>query len=167
MIPKPRDTSPTGMVSIVGRHWPSCCLKTQTRSQPSWLPMNMILRWFRRAAIPGSWVATPDSSGKTILLSLRRMNRIREIDATNMSMTVEAGCVLQTLHEKTEEAGLYFLNLAAKGSCTGGGNLGTNAGGLNVALWNHARANARCRGRVDGRASPSPAERASQGQYRL
>ena len=95
--------------------------------------------------------ATPDSSGKTILLSLRRMNRIREIDATNMSMTVEAGCVLQTLHEKTEEAGLYFpLNLAAKGSCTIGGNLGTNAGGLNGALWNHARANTWCRGVLMG-----------------
>jgi len=84
--------------------------------------------------------ATPDSSGRTILLSLRRMNRIREIDATNMSMTVEAGCVLQTLHEKTEEAGLYFpLNLAAKGSCTIGGNLGTNAGGLNVVRYGTTR----------------------------
>ena len=84
--------------------------------------------------------ATPDNSGKTILLSLRRMNRIREIDATNMSMTVEAGCVLQTLHEKTEEAGLYFpLNLAAKGSCTIGGNLGTNAGGLNVVRYGTTR----------------------------
>ena len=41
--------------------------------------------------------ATPDHAGNSILLSLRRMNRIREIDATNMSMTVEAGCVLQTL----------------------------------------------------------------------
>ena len=68
------------------------------------------------------------------------MNRIREIDATNMSMTVEAGCVLQTLHEKTEEAGLYFpLNLAAKGSCTIGGNLGTNAGGLNVVRYGTTR----------------------------
>lgn len=84
--------------------------------------------------------ATPDTSGRTILLSLRRMNRIREIDATNMSMTVEAGCVLQTLHEKTEEAGLYFpLNLAAKGSCTIGGNLGTNAGGLNVVRYGTTR----------------------------
>ncbi len=84
--------------------------------------------------------ATPDSSGRTILLSLRRMNRIREIDATNMSMTVEAGCVLQTLHEVTEREGLYFpLNLAAKGSCTIGGNLGTNAGGLNVVRYGTTR----------------------------
>ena len=84
--------------------------------------------------------ATPDSRGRTILLSLRRMNRIREIDATNMSMTVEAGCVLQTLHEASEREGLYFpLNLAAKGSCTIGGNLGTNAGGLNVVRYGTTR----------------------------
>jgi len=84
--------------------------------------------------------ATPDDSGKSILLSLRRMNRVREIDATNMSMTVEAGCVLQTLHEVTEREGLYFpLNLAAKGSCTIGGNLGTNAGGLNVVRYGSTR----------------------------
>ena len=45
-------------------------------------------------------------------------------------MTVEAGCILQTLQDKADDAGLYFpLNLAAKGSCTIGGNLGTNAGG--------------------------------------
>ena len=84
--------------------------------------------------------ATPDDVGNSILLSLRRMNRIREIDATNMSMTVEAGCVLQTLHDTTEKQGLYFpLNLAAKGSCTIGGNLGTNAGGLNVVRYGTTR----------------------------
>ena len=84
--------------------------------------------------------ATPDAAGNSILLSLRRMNRIREIDATNMSMTVEAGCVLQTLHDETEKQGLYFpLNLAAKGSCTIGGNLGTNAGGLNVVRYGTTR----------------------------
>jgi len=84
--------------------------------------------------------ATPDADGHSILLSLRRMNRIREIDATNMSMTVEAGCVLQSLHEATEREGLYFpLNLAAKGSCTIGGNLGTNAGGLNVVRYGTTR----------------------------
>ena len=84
--------------------------------------------------------ATPDADGRTILLSLRRMNRIREIYATNMSMTVEAGCVLQSLHEETEKQGLYFpLNLAAKGSCTIGGNLGTNAGGLNVVRYGTTR----------------------------
>ena len=52
----------------------------------------------------------------TILLSLRRMNKIRQIDKQNMSMTVEAGCILQTLQDEADDAGLYFpLNLAAKG----------------------------------------------------
>ncbi|MEC7438579.1 MAG: FAD-binding oxidoreductase [Pseudomonadota bacterium] len=84
--------------------------------------------------------ATPDDTGHSILLSLRRMNRIREIDPVNMSMTVEAGCVLHSLHEATEQQGLYFpLNLAAKGSCTIGGNLGTNAGGLNVVRYGTTR----------------------------
>ncbi|MGB1758667.1 MAG: FAD-binding oxidoreductase, partial [Candidatus Puniceispirillaceae bacterium] len=84
--------------------------------------------------------ATPDASGQTILLSLRRMNKIRQIDKQNMSMTVEAGCILQTLQDKADDAGLYFpLNLAAKGSCTIGGNLGTNAGGLNVVRYGTTR----------------------------
>ena len=84
--------------------------------------------------------ATPDPKGNSILLSLRRMNRIHEINPSNMSMTVEAGCILQTLHESAEEQNLYFpLNLAAKGSCTIGGNLGTNAGGLNVVRYGTTR----------------------------
>ena len=84
--------------------------------------------------------ATPDASGHTILLSLRRMNKIRQIDKQNMSMTVEAGCILQTLQDGADDAGLYFpLNLAAKGSCTIGGNLGTNAGGLNVVRYGTTR----------------------------
>ena len=84
--------------------------------------------------------ATPDASGHTILLSLRRMNKIRQIDKQNMSMTVEAGCILQTLQDSADDAGLYFpLNLAAKGSCTIGGNLGTNAGGLNVVRYGTTR----------------------------
>ena len=85
--------------------------------------------------------ATPDDSGNSILLSLRRMDKVREIDTQNMSMTVEAGCVLQNLQDIADEAGLYFpLNLAAKGSCTIGGNLGTNAGGLNVVRYGTTRA---------------------------
>ncbi len=84
--------------------------------------------------------ATPDAQGNSIVLSLSRMNRIREIDPDNMSMTVEAGCILQTLHDMTEAQNLYFpLNLAAKGSCTIGGNLGTNAGGLNVVRYGTTR----------------------------
>ncbi len=85
--------------------------------------------------------ATPDTQGNSIVLSLRRMNKIREFDIQNMSMTVEAGCILQNLQDVADDAGLYFpLNLAAKGSCTIGGNLGTNAGGLNVVRYGTTRA---------------------------
>ena len=84
--------------------------------------------------------ATPDDVSHNIVLSLRRMNKIRAIDSQNMSMTIEAGCILQTLQNKADDAGLYFpLNLAAKGSCTIGGNLGTNAGGLNVVRYGTTR----------------------------
>ena len=53
--------------------------------------------------------ATPDESGNSILLSLRRMNKVRDIDNQNMSMTVEAGCILQNLQDIADNAGLYFL----------------------------------------------------------
>ena len=49
--------------------------------------------------------ATPDESGNTILLSLRRMNKVRDFDTKNMSMTVEAGCILQNLQEIAEDSG--------------------------------------------------------------
>ena len=82
----------------------------------------------------------PDASGKAVILSLSRMTNIREINTANRSMVVEAGCILQTLHEAVEEKGLYFpLNLAAKGSCSIGGNLATNAGGVNVLRYGNTR----------------------------
>jgi FAD/FMN-containing dehydrogenase len=75
-----------------------------------------------------------------ILLSLERMNRIRGIDAADMSMTVEAGVVLAKVQEIAAENGAYFpLSLAAEGSCTIGGNLSTNAGGVNVLRYGSAR----------------------------
>ncbi|WP_119155758.1 FAD-binding oxidoreductase [Caldimonas tepidiphila] len=84
--------------------------------------------------------ATPDTSGRQVLLSLQRMNRVREIDAANLTMTVEAGCVLQALQQQAKAAGLLFpLSLAAEGSCTIGGNLATNAGGTQVLRYGNAR----------------------------
>src|SRR6185437_14737370 len=77
--------------------------------------------------------ATPDDSGRAVILSLQRMNRIRGIDTDNDTMEVEAGCVLQTVQQAAREAGRLFpLSLAAEGSCTIGGNLATNAGGTHV-----------------------------------
>jgi FAD/FMN-containing dehydrogenase len=84
--------------------------------------------------------STPDGSGRQVLLSLTRMQRIRQLDAANLTVTVEAGCVLQTLQEACEEAGfLYPLRMASEGSCTVGGNLGTNAGGTQVLRYGNTR----------------------------
>lgn len=82
----------------------------------------------------------PDDSGSAIVLSLERMNRIREISVSALTMTVEAGCVLASLHETVEAQGLFFpLNFGAKGSCMIGGNLATNAGGSNVVRYGNTR----------------------------
>lgn len=85
--------------------------------------------------------AIPDESGTQILLSMARMNRIRNVDADNFSIEVDAGCVLQTIQEAALDAGRYFpLSLGAEGSCQIGGNIATNAGGLNVIRYGTARA---------------------------
>jgi len=82
----------------------------------------------------------PDDSGTQVLLTLSRMDRVRSIDAANLTMTVEAGCVLQSVQEAAAAAGLLFpLSLAAEGSCTIGGNLATNAGGTQVLRYGNAR----------------------------
>ncbi|HEV8689934.1 MAG TPA: FAD-binding oxidoreductase [Ideonella sp.] len=82
----------------------------------------------------------PDGSGEQILLNLGRLNRVREIDADNLTLTAEAGCVLQSIQQTASDHGLLFpLSLAAEGSCTIGGNLATNAGGTQVLRYGNAR----------------------------
>ena len=82
----------------------------------------------------------PDGSGTQVLLSLQRINQVREIDRANLTMTVEAGCVLQAVQQAAREQDLWFpLSLAAEGSCTIGGNLATNAGGTQVLRFGNAR----------------------------
>ena len=82
----------------------------------------------------------PDNSGQQIVLSMTRMNAVRAIDPANLTITVEAGCVLQNLQTAAEQAGFLFpLSLGAEGSCTIGGNLGTNAGGTQVLRYGNAR----------------------------
>lgn len=84
--------------------------------------------------------STPDASGRQVVLNLTRMNRVRAIDAGNLTLTVDAGCVLQNLQQVAEDAGFLFpLSLAAEGSCTIGGNLGTNAGGTQVVRYGNTR----------------------------
>jgi FAD/FMN-containing dehydrogenase len=82
----------------------------------------------------------PDNSGAQVLLSLQRLQRVRSIDLANLTITVEAGCVLQAVQAAAAGAGLLFpLSLAAEGSCTIGGNLATNAGGTQVLRYGNAR----------------------------
>jgi len=84
--------------------------------------------------------ATPDNSGKQVVLNLKRMNQIREIDIANQTITLEAGCILQAAQDKAAEQGFLFpLSLGAEGSCMIGGNLATNAGGTNVLRYGNAR----------------------------
>jgi FAD/FMN-containing dehydrogenase len=84
--------------------------------------------------------ATPDASGRAVVLLTTRLNRIREIDTANDTMTVEAGCILQAVQESAREAGRLFpLSLGAEGSCTIGGNIATNAGGTAVLRYGNMR----------------------------
>jgi FAD/FMN-containing dehydrogenase len=84
--------------------------------------------------------ATPHEHGREIVLSLRRMDRVRELDADNFSMIVEAGCLLADVRGAAEAAGRFFpLTLGSEGSCQIGGNLSTNAGGLNALRYGVAR----------------------------
>ena len=82
----------------------------------------------------------PDGSGQQVVLSLQRMNKIRSLDPANLTVIAEAGCILQQVQTHVEEAGYLFpLSLAAEGSCTLGGNLGTNAGGTQVVRFGNTR----------------------------
>ena len=84
--------------------------------------------------------STPDTSGTQVVLCTTRLNRVRTVDRDNLTMTVEAGCILQSLQETAAQHGLLFpLSLAAEGSCTIGGNLGTNAGGTQVVRYGNTR----------------------------
>ena len=84
--------------------------------------------------------SVPRAEGLNIVLSLTRLNRIRALDPANNTMTVDAGCILQTIQEAAANAGRYFpLSLGAEGSCTIGGNLATNAGGTAVLRYGNAR----------------------------
>jgi FAD/FMN-containing dehydrogenase len=108
-----------------------------------------VLRWCHTHRVPVvpqggntglSGGSVPDGSGRAIVLSLTRLNRIRSIDARNNTLVAEAGCVLQVVQEAAREADRLFpLSLAAQGSCTIGGNLATNAGGVQVLRYGNAR----------------------------
>ena len=84
----------------------------------------------------GGTVSTPEQ----IIVNLKRLDRIVEIDRANYTMTVQAGCILANIQEAAREKDLLFpLSLGAQGSCQIGGNLATNAGGINVLQYGNAR----------------------------
>ena len=85
--------------------------------------------------------ATPPADGSALLLSLRRMNRIRSVSAEDAQAVAEAGVVLATLHDEAHDVGMRFpLTLGARGSCTIGGLTSTNAGGTQVLKFGTMRA---------------------------
>ncbi|MDO5642089.1 MAG: FAD-binding oxidoreductase [Paracoccus sp. (in: a-proteobacteria)] len=82
----------------------------------------------------------PDAPARQLVLSLERLNRIRQIDADDFSAVVEAGVVLEAFKQQVDGAGLFFpLALGAQGTCQIGGNVSTNAGGLNVLRYGMMR----------------------------
>jgi FAD/FMN-containing dehydrogenase len=87
-----------------------------------------------------SGAATPNDGEKNLVLSLARLNRVRNVDPINNTMTVEAGYILQSLQELARDHDRLFpLSLSAEGSCTIGGNLSTNAGGVGVLRYGNTR----------------------------
>ena len=108
-----------------------------------------VLRWCHAHRVPVvpqggntglSGGATPDPSGQALLLSLARLNRVRSVDPLNHTLEAEAGVTLQQVQVAAQESGCLFpLSLAAEGSCTIGGNLATNAGGVQVLRYGNAR----------------------------
>ena len=84
--------------------------------------------------------ATPDESGLQILVSLSRLNRIRDVDPLNYSLVAESGCVLAQIQRAADEAQRFFpLSLGSEGTCQLGGNLSTNAGGIHVLRYGMMR----------------------------
>jgi FAD/FMN-containing dehydrogenase len=84
--------------------------------------------------------AVPDASGSQVLVNLARMNEIRSVDARDFSAVVDAGCILADVQKAAAGAGRWFpLSLGAEGSCQIGGNVATNAGGINVLRYGPVR----------------------------
>jgi len=108
-----------------------------------------VVRWCHEHAVPIvpqggntglSGGSVPDESGRALVLSLTRLKRVRAVDLANDTITVEAGCTLGQVREAAQQADRLFpLSLAAQGTCTIGGNLATNAGGVQVLRFGNAR----------------------------
>ena len=77
--------------------------------------------------------SVPTYKGQEIIINFSKMNKILEIDKSNLTVLVEAGLILDNLKENLDKEGLYFpINISSSGSCMIGGNIATNAGGINA-----------------------------------
>lgn len=84
--------------------------------------------------------ATPLADGESVVISMARMNRIRAVDGANNALVAEAGCTLAVVQQAAEAASRLFpLSLASEGSCLVGGNISTNAGGVQVLRYGNMR----------------------------
>ena len=122
-------------------YWDSSPLNASALVRPrSTEELSAVLRWCAAAGQPvvthggltGCVQGAAAGTGE-LILSLERMNAIEDIDTVGRTATVQAGAILQQVQEAVEQHGLIFpLDLGARGSCTIGGNIATNAGGINV-----------------------------------
>jgi len=84
--------------------------------------------------------ATPDDSAEQVVISMRRLNHIRNVDPLNYSLVAEAGCILADVQRAADDVERFFpLSLGSEGTCQIGGNLSTNAGGLSVLRYGMMR----------------------------
>ncbi len=84
--------------------------------------------------------ATPDATGDAVVIAMGRMNRITEVNPLNNTLTAEAGCILANIQQAAADVDRLFpLSLGGEGSCLIGGNLSTNAGGINVLRYGNTR----------------------------
>ena len=100
---------------------------------------------YKQAVVPqgglSNVVNSATANSNEIAISLERMNAIQQVDKVNQFVEAEAGVILENLHQKVKEDGFIFpLDLGAKGSCMIGGNIATNAGGLQaLTVWCYAK----------------------------
>jgi FAD/FMN-containing dehydrogenase len=145
LLAGPADMAP--FLTDWRRKWTGCALAV---AQPDTAAdVAAVVRWCHArgvAVVPQggntglSGGATPGASGRSIVLSTARLRRIRTLDAAGNTLVAEAGVTLLQVQEAARQAGRLFpLSLAAQGTCTIGGNLATNAGGVQVLRYGNAR----------------------------
>jgi FAD/FMN-containing dehydrogenase len=145
LLTDPADTAP--FLTDYRRRWTGRALAVAEPSTSK--DVAAIVRWCAERDVPIvpqggntglSGGSVPDESGRAVVISLRRLDRIRSVDPVNRTITVEAGVTLLRAQEAARGAAcLLPLRLAAEGSCTIGGNLATNAGGVQVLRFGNAR----------------------------